>query len=287
MALIGQTERLAPADKKLYALRDVTGTVECIPLISASILSKKLAEGIDALVLDVKVGSGAFMKTIERARELSRTLVELGRSAGKRVTALLTDMDQPLGRWVGNAVEVREALDVLAGNGEPDLLELTLALGAEMLLLGDAVKTIAEGRGRIQGVLKDGSALERFRSCVELQGGQLAGLGDRVESARQAVDAKQDGFVHAIDAEQVGLAAMELGAGRTRKEDAIDPSMWIWLSKKVGEQVRAGEPLAAFSPPRRAGREAICADVERRLAGAFTLAREPPPPRPLILEVMR
>src|SRR5262249_50274444 len=160
------TDRLAPADKWLYALRDVTGTVESIPLIAASIMSKKLAEGIDGLVLDVKVGSGAFMKTAESAGELARTLCQIGRRAGKRVTAFLTDMDQPLGRWIGNAVEVHEALAVLRGQGEPDLVELTLALGGEMLVLGGAAASYAEGRERIARVLGDGSALARFRRCI-------------------------------------------------------------------------------------------------------------------------
>jgi pyrimidine-nucleoside phosphorylase/thymidine phosphorylase len=221
LALIGQTERLAPADKRLYALRDVTGTVESVPLIAASIMSKKLAEGIDGLVLDVKVGSGAFMKTAERARELARTLVAIGRRAGKRVTAFLTDMDQPLGRWIGNAVEVHESLDVLHGRGEPDLTELTLTLGAEMLLLGGVAGSPEAGREKIVQVLHNGAALERFRRCVALQGGSIPTTRwfpeehERVEAGA--------GFVQRIDAEAVGLAALRLGAGRTRKEDAVDP----------------------------------------------------------------
>ena len=291
MALIGQTAKLAPADKKLYALRDVTGTVESIPLIAASIMSKKLAEGIDGLVLDVKVGSGAFMKTAEEARKLATTLVDIGRRAGKKVAALITDMDQPLGRWVGNAVEVQESIEVLSGRGEPDLVELTLALGAEMLRLGGAAETVEEGREKIAAVLKDGSALERFRRCVELQGGQLP-VSTRgwfaEDTARVATP--QAGFVTRIDAEAVGLSAIALGAGRLRKEDAIDPSTWIWLKKKVGEPVELGEDLAWFSTPRQAGREApasVASQVTAQLRAAYTVGPERPAPRPLVLETLR
>ena len=223
MALIGQTARLAPADKKLYALRDVTGTVESIPLIAASIMSKKVAED-DELVLDVKVGSGAFMKTRERAQELARTLVEIGRRAGKRCAALITNMDLPLGRWVGNAVEVQESLEVLSGRGEPDLVELTLALGAEMLVLGEAVRTVEEGRAKIAASLTDGSARARFEQCVALQGGKLpeSTRGWFAEDAVR-VATPRAGVANAIDAEAVGMAAIALGAGRLRKEDKIDP----------------------------------------------------------------
>ncbi len=291
MALIGQTAKLAPADKKLYALRDVTGTVESIPLIAASIMSKKLAEGIDGLVLDVKVGSGAFMKTAEEARKLAATLVDIGRRAGKKVAALITDMDQPLGRWLGNAVEVQESIEVLSGRGEPDLVELTLALGAEMLRLGGAAETVEEGRDKIAAVLKDGSALERFRRCVELQGGELP-VSTRgwfaEDTARVATP--QAGFVTRIDAEAVGLSAIALGAGRLRKEDAIDPSTWIWLKKKVGEPVELGEDLAWFSTPRQAGREApasVASQVTAQLRAAYTVGPERPTPRPLVLETLR
>ncbi|HEY7953918.1 MAG TPA: thymidine phosphorylase [Polyangia bacterium] len=291
MALIGQTAKLAPADKKLYALRDVTGTVESIPLIAASIMSKKLAEGIDGLVLDVKVGSGAFMKTAEEARKLAATLVDIGRRAGKKVAALITDMDQPLGRWVGNAVEVQESIEVLSGRGEPDLVELTLALGAEMLRLGGAAETVEEGRDKIAAVLKDGSALERFRRCVELQGGELP-VSTRgwfaEDTARVATP--QAGYVTRIDAEAVGLSAIALGAGRLRKEDAIDPSTWIWLKKKVGEPVELGEDLAWFSTPRQAGREApasVASQVTAQLRAAYTVGPERPAPRPLVLETLR
>jgi pyrimidine-nucleoside phosphorylase len=282
LALIGQTERLAPADKRLYALRDVTGTVESIPLIAASIMSKKLAEGIDGLVLDVKLGSGAFMKTADHARELARTLVDIGRRAGKRVTAFLTDMDQPLGRWVGNAVEVAESIAVLEGRGEPDLVELTLTLGGEMLVLGGAAKTYEEGRERIARTLRDGSALERFRQCVALQGGHIP---TKSWFPHDHVDViVGGGYVQRIDAEAVGMAALRLGAGRVRKEDAIDPAAWVELVKKVGERVEAGAPVARFSLPKDA---AVRGEVQERLHAAFTVGPEAPPARPLVLEVIR
>ena len=286
LGLIGQTERLAPADKRLYALRDVTATVESIPLIAASIMSKKLAEGIDGLVLDVKVGSGAFMKTPERARELARTLVEIGRRAGKRVTAFLTDMSQPLGRFVGNAVEVHESLAVLEGRGAPDLVELTRALGGEMLRLGGAAATYEEGRARIERTLGDGTALGRFRRCVAAQGGDLGAL----PPPPALLPLRHDGaaaYVQAIDAEAVGLAGVALGAGRTRKEDAIDPVAGIFLDKKIGERVAPGEPFISYSEPRGGDAAAVRRDVERRLRDAYTFGPEPPPPRPLILEVIR
>ncbi|HZS41991.1 MAG TPA: thymidine phosphorylase [Polyangia bacterium] len=293
LALIGQTERLAPADKKLYALRDVTGTVESIPLIAASIMSKKLAEGIDGLVLDVKVGSGAFMKTLERARELAETLVEIGRRAGKRVSALITDMDQPLGRWVGNAVEVHESIEVLSGRGEPDLVELTLALGGEMLVLGGVARDLDDGRARIARSLEDGSALARFRRCVELQGGNLPQSAEETrgwfasDSVRVTGPAGPGGFVQAIDAEQIGLAALALGAGRQRKEDEIDPGTWIWLKKKVGERVEPGDDLAWFSAPRRGAREQVAAHVTAQVRAAYTVGDAAPKARPLVLEVIR
>jgi pyrimidine-nucleoside phosphorylase len=295
MALIGQTERLAPADKKLYALRDVTGTVESIPLIAASIMSKKLAEGIDGLVLDVKLGSGAFMKTRERAEELARTLVEIGRRAGKKCSALITDMDQPLGRWVGNAVEVQESIEVLSGRGEPDLVELTLALGAEMLMLGGAARTVEEGREKIATSLKDGTALARFKECVKLQGGELPETtrGWFAEDTVR-VTTPSAGIVQSIDAEAVGMAAIALGAGRLRKEDEIDAGTWIWLKKKVGERVEIGEDLAWFSAPRAialkqsgASQEAAVGDVSARLRKAYVVGERAPERKPLVLEVIR
>jgi pyrimidine-nucleoside phosphorylase/thymidine phosphorylase len=295
LSLIGQTDRLAPADKRLYALRDVTGTVESIPLISASIMSKKLAEGIDGLVLDIKVGSGAFMKTVDDARKLAETMVDIGRRAGKQVSALITDMDQPLGRWVGNWVEVEESLEVLSGGGPSDLQELTLALGGEMLRLGGKAATYEAGRERIATSLTDGSALARFRECVALQGGKWP---DALPSLRAseggAVRAEHAGVVSTIDAEAVGLAGIALGGGRVKKEDPVDPTQWIYVEKKRGERVAAGDVLCRFSRPSdqhatRVGKSPsqIVADVQSRLDAAWTLADVAPPSRPIVLEVIR
>ena len=295
LSLIGQTERLAPADKRLYALRDVTATVESIPLISASIMSKKLAEGIDGLVLDVKVGSGAFMKSIEDARKLATTMVDIGRRAGKKVSAMLTDMSQPLGRWVGNWVEVEESIEVMNGRGEADLVELTVALGGEMLRLGGAAKSYEEGREKIARSLTDGSALKRFERCVELQGGRLP----RDFAAARApeggkVRATRDGIVTTIDAQAVGMAGIALGGGRAKKEDPVDPSQWIHATKKCGEAVKAGEALCTFSQPtsqhaQRVGHtvEHIVADVTQRLSAAYTMGDRAATMPSLILEVIR
>jgi len=284
LCLIGQTETLAPADRKLYALRDVTGTVESIPLISSSILSKKLAEGIDALVLDVKVGKGAFMKTREDARLLARTMVELGTGMGKEVIALLTSMDEPLGCTVGNALETREAIEILAGAGPADLLEITLELAAEMLLLGRVVNSLSEGRTLAQAKINDGSALTRFEQLVEAQGGDAACVRDPSRLPRAAhqlpVLAAQSGFVQTIDAMGVGLAAMRVGAGRATKEAAIDPAVGVELHKKLGDEVRAGEALATVhvnSP----SQGPVCA---QEVQDAYSLGDSPPRREPLLLE---
>jgi pyrimidine-nucleoside phosphorylase/thymidine phosphorylase len=304
LALIGQTERLVPADKRLYALRDVTGTVESIPLIAASIMSKKLAEGIDGLVLDVKVGRGAFMKTLPEARKLAETMIAIGRRAGKQVTAFLTDMDQPLGRMVGNAAEVNETLAVLRGEGEPDLVALTRALGAEMLRLGGAARDEEEGARRIDEALRSSTALHRFARCATLQGATLD-LSDRAAADRwmagnlyrdqdvQAVSAPRAGLVAAIDAEAVGRAGVALRAGRRRKEDPVDPAAFIYLNKKRGERVEAAAPLCSFGAAPDLPAAAL-AEARALLAGAYTIVDDtdglgsgPDAPRPLILEVLR
>jgi len=226
LALIGQTATLAPADKKLYALRDVTATVESVPLIAGSILSKKLAEGIDALVLDVKTGSGAFMKSLEDARVLARTLVDVGQHMGRTVRAVITCMDQVLGKAVGNACETWEAIEVLRGGGPADLVEITVELGAEMLCLGDVARDLDEGRAQIRAAIEDGRGLEKLRRLSEAQGGDPRAMDDRSLMASAAsetvVEVAESGYVSAFDVEAIGRAGMLLGAGRARTGDAID-----------------------------------------------------------------
>jgi len=278
VAIIGQTREVAPADRKLYALRDATATVESIPLIASSIMSKKLAEGCEALVLDVKVGKGAFMKKVDDARVLARTMIGIGRSMGRPVRALLTAMDQPLGRAVGNAVEVREAMDLLRGAGPTDLRTVTVELGAEMLVLGGVASGVEEGRARIEAAIASGHGMERFERMVRAQGGDLS----RLPEAGRVVPvlAPRDGFVQAIDAQEVGLAAMALGAGRRRKEDSIDPAVGFVLAKKVGDPVERGEPLGFAHLRDRPGSEGPL----HRFCRAFTIGDEAPGIGPLILE---
>ena len=282
--LIGQTDSLAPADKKLYALRDVTSTVDCIPLIASSIMSKKLAEGIDALVLDVKVGSGAFMKDIASARTLARTLTEIGNQMGKRVVALLTNMDQPLGRTVGNALEVVEAVEVLQGRGPADLVEVTYALAGEMLLLAGIAANPPQAREKLNATVRSGAALEKLEEIIRRQGGDGAIVRDftRLPQARgrAEVAAPCDGFVSEIDSESIGVAAMVLGAGRERMESQIDPAVGLVLRRKVGEGVKAGEPLVDIHY--NDGRSVE--DAQDRILHAYRIEPSPPAPRPLIYE---
>jgi pyrimidine-nucleoside phosphorylase/thymidine phosphorylase len=284
--LIGQTDRIAPADRKLYALRDLTATVESIPLIAASILSKKLAEGIDGLVLDVKVGSGAFMKRLPEARLLARTLCALGRGMGKRVTALVTDMDQPLGRAVGNALEVKEILDLLHGVGPADLRELTVVLTAEMLLLGGVAATEAEARGRVEQAISDGRGFRKLCEIVEAQEGDSRALSDPARLPRAAatldVGAPAAGLVEAIDAEALGLAAMALGAGRSRIEDRVDPGAGLEVWKKVGDPVDVGESLVTL----HVGKAPLESPetVAARVRGAYRIGAGPATAGPLVLE---
>jgi thymidine phosphorylase len=266
---------LAPADRKLYALRDVTGTVESIPLIASSIMSKKIAEGTGALVLDVKVGTGAFMKSPDDARELARTMVDLGTDAGVRTVALITDMSTPLGLTAGNALEVREAVEVLSGGGPPDVVDLTLALAREMLA--------AVGRDDADpaDALKDGRAMDVWRRMVSAQGGDPDAP---LPTAREqhVVPAPADGVLVRLDALAVGLAAWRLGAGRARKEDPVQAAAGVELHAKPGASVRAGEPLLTLHTDEPERFEAALAD----LAGAFDLAPEGsrPPDAPLVLD---
>lgn len=239
--LIGQTSEIAPADKRLYALRDVTGTVECIPLIASSIMSKKLAEGIDALVLDVKVGSGAFMKKLDDARELAQTMIGIGASMDRPVRALITDMDQPLGAAIGNSLEVIESLETLKGNGPEDLTELTVELVAEMVSLGGDKPDL----DTLRGYLDSGEALEVFRSIIERQGGNPAVCDDYslLPTADKVLEFKAwtSGTLTSMNAMNVGIAAMELGAGRKKKDDTIDPAVGLVFKKKRGAHVEEGE----------------------------------------------
>lgn len=264
---------LAPADRKLYALRDVTGTVEAIPLIASSIMSKKIAEGTSALVLDVKVGSGAFMKSVEQARELARTMVELGGAHGVRTVALLTDMSTPLGLAIGNGVEVAESVEVLAGGGPADVLELTLALAREMLDaagLGDADPQVA---------LRDGRAMDVWRAMIRAQGGDPdAPLPTAPEI--ETVRAEADGHVEAIDAYAMGLAAWRLGAGRARKEDPVSAPAGVVLHKRPGDRVRAGETLYELRAEQADRIPAAMAEA----AGAMRISDTPPVGQPLVIE---
>ncbi len=282
--LIGQTATLAPADKKLYALRDVTATVDCIPLIASSIMSKKMAEGIDALVLDVKVGSGAFMKSLEDARTLAKTMIAIGEQMGKKVTALLTDMDQPLGRAVGNALEVIEAVQMLRGQAPEDYTEVTLALTAPMLVLGGKAKDDAEARKKLLAVIADGSAEKKLHQLVKAQGGDPAAIADltRLPRARAtaAVASPSGGYVTGIDSEAIGLAAMALGAGREKSSDTIDPAVGFILEKKVGDPVKAGQALVTV----HYNSDARLADAQARVLKAYRFGDAPPKKRPLIVE---
>ncbi len=247
LAFIGQTESLVPADRRLYALRDVTATVDSPPLISASIMSKKLAEGIDGLVLDVKTGSGAFVKKPEAAESLARGMVRLGRSCGKNVVALLTDMSQPLGDYAGNAHEIFECIETLNGRGSPDVTALCEELSAHCLVLGEAAADPAEGRRLYRSVVASGKALERFREIIELQGGDARVTDDpqRLPQARYRaeVTAPVGGYIGSMDTEKIGLSLCVLGAGRETLASAIDPAVGMRFYKKVGDPVEAGEPI--------------------------------------------
>ena len=287
-AMIGQTPEIAPADRKLYALRDVTATVESPYLICASIMSKKLAEGIDALVLDVKTGSGAFMKSEKDAVFLAELMVETGERMGKQVIALITDMDQPLGNMIGNALEVVEVLEVLRGSGPEDLRELCLHLAGWMLHLGGISKTVAEGKQHSERLISSGKALAKFRQMVEMQGGNVRVIDDPklLPQAKRTlqVASPKTGFVSAMQCEQIGTASVILGGGRERKEDAVDPAVGIVLHKKVGDHVADGEPLATihYNTDGRLGRAR-----EMILEACEIAAAAPATKRPLIHRVIQ
>jgi pyrimidine-nucleoside phosphorylase len=280
IVLAGQSETLIPADRKLYRLRDVSGTVPSIPLISSSIMSKKLAEGLDGLLLDVKTGSGAFMKTLDAARELARTMVGIGARHGVSTVALITSMDQPLGREVGNANEIRESIDVLRGEGSEDVTELTMVFGEVMLELAG----IEGGRETLGEAVESGKALQKLIDVTVAQGGDPAVVENpdllAVAPHEAVITAPRDGFVTRCDAMTIGTAATRLGAGRERKEDTIDPGVGVTLEAKAGDEVTVGQPLARvrFSDPSRWETQ------QRALASAWTIEDTPPDPQPLILE---
>ena len=286
-AMIGQTAEIAPADRKLYALRDVTGTVESPYLICASIMSKKLAEGIDALVLDVKTGSGAFMKNELDAVFLAELMVETGERMGKKVVALITDMDQPLGNKIGNALEVMEVVEVLRGGGPEDLVGLCLELAGWMLHLGGVSHTVAEGKQHSAKLISSGQALEKFRQMVELQGGDGGVIDDnnRLPQARHSlqVSSTTAGYLASMQCERIGSACVILGGGRERKEDSVDPAVGIVLHKKVGDRVAAGERLATIYYNAE-----VPGTRDRQLIEASCVVTDdaPSPKRPLIHRVI-
>jgi pyrimidine-nucleoside phosphorylase len=282
-AMLGQTAQIAPADKKLYALRDVTGTVESIPLISASIMSKKIAEGIDALVLDVKTGSGAFMKTESDSRQLAESLVAIGNASGVRTEAVITAMDAPLGCAVGNALEVIECVEVLSGGGPADLVEVTVELTARMLVLGKVASDKADAVRRVRAALASGDGLERLRLIIENQGGDARVVDDcsLLPSAPgcHVVRAGQSGYVTTIDAALVGRASVALGAGRDRVDDPVDPAVGIIVRAKPGTPVSASDPVLEIH-----FREQSRLDAARVLAErAIQVGASPPPATPLIV----
>jgi pyrimidine-nucleoside phosphorylase len=298
VCLIGQTARIAPADKRLYALRDVTATVESLPLIASSIMSKKLAEGIDGLVIDCKVGRGAFMKTLDRARALCELMRTIGLGAGKRVTCVLTDMNAPIGRTIGNALEIRESIEILRGGGPRDTRELTHVLGAEMLVLGGAARDPADGRAQIERVLGDGSALEVFRKVVAAQGGdpRVCDSPGSVlpKASRRDELALGPGRITAIDSEALGIAALILGAGRRTTDDKIDPAAGLVIDAYPGELIEPGAPPQIILCHNLSPGDARLAEARAMIEGAFVIqpadqahVAHVEPPASRILEVIR
>ena len=284
LSIIGQSGNLCPADKKLYALRDVTATVESLPLIASSIMSKKIAAGADAILLDVKVGSGAFMKTLEDSRALAREMVRIGSQVGRQTVALITDMDMPLGRKIGNALEVQEAVEVLSGKGDHRLRSLCLELSANMVYLGRQAETMEEARAKAVEAVRSGRALEKFRQMAEAQGGDPSYITNpekfTISPACVEIAAPQGGYITRLDAEGCGLAAVELGAGRETKESSIDPGAGIVLLKNKGDRVEQGQPIARLY----AQSEALCRRGEKRFFQALEVGPQAPQTGPMILD---
>ncbi len=285
MAIVGQSKEFAPADKKLYALRDVTATVDSMPLIASSIMGKKLAADDDCIVLDVKTGSGSFMKSVERSRELARLMVEIGKSAGKKMVALITDMDRPLGNAIGNATEVAEAVETLKGRGPSDLTEVCITLAAYMLSLAGK-GSVEECKALAKKAIEDGSALEKLKECVRAQGGDVSVIEDpskfkRAKFSRE-VKSPAAGYIGRVDTEAYGLASLALGAGRNTAEDSIDYSAGILLKKKTGDKVEREETIAVLF----ANDEKLFTGAEEKLLLATTIQTSPPAPEPLIYDVI-
>jgi pyrimidine-nucleoside phosphorylase/thymidine phosphorylase len=277
MAIAGQSGNLTPADKKLYALRDVTATVDSIPLIASSIMSKKLASGADAIVLDVKVGSGAFMKSVKEAVELAKTMVEIGKSLNKRTVAIVTDMNQPLGHEVGNSNEIIEAINVLRGNGSKDETEVALTIASYMAILGGAFEDFDKAYSALQEIIKSGKAIEKLKQFIEIQGGnsEVVDNPNLLPQAKYLIEVKSSvgGYVSAIDAEKIGISAMLLGAGRATKEDMIDYSAGITIVKKVGDKVNENELICILHTSLLDYK-----DAARKAKDAFTISKTPPEP---------
>jgi pyrimidine-nucleoside phosphorylase len=271
IAVIGQTGNLTPADKKLYALRDVTATVNSIPLIASSIMSKKIAAGSDAIVLDVKTGAGAFMKTVEDAKELAHAMVSIGNNVGRKTMAVISDMSQPLGAAIGNSLEVQEAIDALRGEGPKDLEELCLALGRQMVYLAQKADSLEDAEEKLREVIRNGKALEKFKEFIQNQGGDSSVVDhpDRLPKAQYLIElpAQQDGVVAELVADEIGTAAMLLGAGRATKESEIDLAVGLMLNKKVGDTVKKGDSLVTI----HANRENVD-DVKQKLYESIRIA---------------
>ncbi len=285
MAIVGQTGNLTPADKKLYALRDVTGTIDSIPLIASSIMSKKIAAGTDAIVLDVKVGSGAFMKSLDDARELAKTMVNIGNALNRKTVAVITNMDQPLGHEVGNANEIKEAIEVLRGHGAEDETQVALTIASYMAVLGGAFKETTEAKAHFEKVIASGEAIELLKKFIEIQGGnpQVVDHPEKLPTAKYHLDIKSDmeGYIAGFDAEKVGIAAMMLGAGRRRKEDVIDFAAGITVAKKMGDHVNLGDVLCVLH-----SNSPDVLEVEKVVRTAFMFSSNQPEPTQYIYEII-
>ncbi|WP_379128932.1 pyrimidine-nucleoside phosphorylase [Paenibacillus sp. sgz500958] len=287
-AVIGQSGNITPADKKLYALRDVTATVESIPLIASSVMSKKIAAGADAIVLDVKTGSGAFMKTLDRSIELAEAMVAIGTHLGRNTVAVISDMDQPLGFGIGNALEIKEGIETLKGQGPKDLEEVCLILGSQMLVLGGKAQNEDEARSILKAHIADGSALEKFKQMVGAQGGDVSQVEAPetlpAAASRIEVKAAESGYIEAIQAEEIGVAAMLLGAGRETKESVIDLAVGIHLSKKVGDAVEDGETIAVLHVNNAS--ESKIKEAQSKVLEAYRISAVPVDEQPLVYAIV-